>query len=601
MNIETVDLNSRNLVLPNNSVGIVIAQPYVNHPEGEPFQWADGRDEQLAIIRRTLDIAKAATHSAGKTHFTIFPEYSIPGLEGVDVIDDALEEDTWPAGTIVIGGTEGLSRDDYRILTSRNNTYHQADNSPDDVGQDQWVNCGIVWVKSAQGHLERWLQPKAVPAMEEWNTRYQHMFPGKATFVFRAKFENGAPCLFFSLICFDWIARENGQRLWQSVLQGVEIGGDGNYPISWAFVIELNAEPNHHAFLQSAATFFQTEDQFPRLPRAQGCLIFANCAGNSRPGRVAQYGFSGLVFSNDARFTLPECHPTYASKGKLLRKANLLDPCKDILFRESGACIHSFAQNISAFVPGGVEARRPPIFEAWVYPISEGADDPRTPSAPVPASIKFLNDMLDSSECLSVAYPEAPLAGDISREHDRNINEIRHVDGARAEQSVCKASCESLKAAGEGTRQRCKAPDLWEGAEQAAVEHIVHTLDILRTAFAPIDIGGSEAHATVRMREHDVEVVAVHGKSHDDCLRHTETLFPSRGNKMLVVSRDRDNNEFLRKFGSILNAKTDLQDEAKFTDPALNKVIVGYRSLLSSYRNSQTRQQLEESLYASFN
>src|SRR5438132_699248 len=104
MNIETVDLNSRNLVLPNNSVGIVI------------------------------------------------------------------------------GGTEGLSRDDYRVLTARNNTYHQAGNNPDVVGQDEWVNCGIVWVKSAQDRLERWLQPKAVPAMEEWNTRYQHMFPGKATF-----------------------------------------------------------------------------------------------------------------------------------------------------------------------------------------------------------------------------------------------------------------------------------------------------------------------------------------------------------------------------------------------------------------------------------
>src|SRR5713226_2830495 len=161
MHIETVDLNARNLVLPSNTVGIVIAQPYVNHPEGEPFRWTDGRDEQLATIRRTLDIAKAATHGAGKTHFTIFPEYSIPGLAGVDIIDEVLDDDAWPIGTIIIGGTDGLSREDYGILAARDRTYHHEDNSPDKVEQDEWVNCGVTWVKSAQDRVERWLQPKA--------------------------------------------------------------------------------------------------------------------------------------------------------------------------------------------------------------------------------------------------------------------------------------------------------------------------------------------------------------------------------------------------------------------------------------------------------
>jgi len=190
MNIEAVDLN---LVLPSNSVGIVVAQPYIPNHEGEPFRWVNGRNEQLAIIRRTLEIAKAATHGAGKTHFTVFPEYTIPGLEGVDVIDEVLEEDAWPIGTIVIGGTEGLSRDDYRLLTERHRTYHHDSNSPNTVGHDEWVNCGVIWLKSAQDRVERWLQPKAVPAMPEWNTRYEHMFAGKATFVFRARFDNGSP------------------------------------------------------------------------------------------------------------------------------------------------------------------------------------------------------------------------------------------------------------------------------------------------------------------------------------------------------------------------------------------------------------------------
>jgi hypothetical protein len=601
MNIETIDLNLRNLVLPSSSVGIVTAHPYIDHPEGEPFRWAEGRVEQIAVIRRTLNIAKSAEHGGGTTHFTIFPEYSIPGLAGVDVIDQALNDATWPVGTVVIGGTDGLSRDDYRILANGDRTYYNEANAPDEIGRDQWVNCGVIWVKSAQDCVERWLQPKSVPAMQEWDTRYEHMFPGKSTFVFRARFDNGAPCIFFSLICFDWIASEQGQRLWQLVLQGIEIGEDGNYPISWAFVIELNDQPNHHSFLQSAATFFQTEHQFPRTPRAQGCLLFANCAGKAGPGRVTKFGFSGLVFSHDARFTLPKCHSTYASSGRLLRKVNLLGECKDILFRESGACIHSFAQNISAFIPGGVEGRRPPIFGAWVYPIAEGTDDPRTPSTAVPASVKFLNDMLDSAECLSGAYPNAPLAIQIAAEHRRNVGEIRHVNGSRAEQYVCRASCESVDYSDEENKPKCKAPDFWNNPEQGGLEHAVQTLDILGTGFTPIDIEHSNAHATITIRHQNTEVIAVRGKSHEDCLRHSEALFPLRGNMMLIVSRDRDNTPFFQAFGSILTRKANLKGEASFTDLASNKVVVGYNALLSSYTGSQTRQQLEELLYASLN
>jgi len=288
-----------------------------------------------------------------------------------------------------LAGPTALSREDYRILAGTDRTYHNEANSPNEVAEDEWVNCGVIWVKSARDRIERWLQPKAIPAMPEWNTRYEHMFAGKGTYVFRARFDNGSPCLFFSLICFDWIGRDNGDRLWEAVLAGIDVGAGGDLPISWAFVIELNDQPNHHAFLDSAATFFQSRNKFTQTPRDQTCLIFANCAGNSRPGRVAQYGFSGLIFSRAAEFVLPECHPTYASRGKLLRKVDGLGECKDILFRESGACIHSFSQNISAFIPGGVEGRTPPIFQALVYPISEGADDPRTPSAAVPASVKF--------------------------------------------------------------------------------------------------------------------------------------------------------------------------------------------------------------------
>jgi hypothetical protein len=202
---------------------------------------------------------------------------------------------------------------------------------------------------------------------------------------------------------------------------------------------------------------------------------------------------------------------------------------------------------------------------------------------------------------LSNFYPQAPLAADIAAEHNRNVHEIRHIGGPHAEQYVCRSYCEPINTAAEDKKPVCKPPDLWSDSEESGVEHVVQTLDILRTAFAPFSIGTSNAHATIRVRDQEVEVIGVRGKSHEDCLRHTEGIFPTPGRKMLIVSRDRDNNEFLAEFGSFMKAKTELNDEPKFTDLSSNRVVVGYRSLLSSYQNSHTRQQLEESLHVSFN
>ena len=114
VHIETVDLTVRGLALPSDRVGMVIAQPHVSLTADEPFQCAPATlIQQLALITRTLDIARAAPHGALRTHFTIFPEFCIPGLAGVALVEAALRAPNWPAGTIVIGGVDGLLRPDY--------------------------------------------------------------------------------------------------------------------------------------------------------------------------------------------------------------------------------------------------------------------------------------------------------------------------------------------------------------------------------------------------------------------------------------------------------------------------------------------------------
>ncbi len=164
--VETVDLGLRGVSLPSDRVGMVIAQPHVLLSATEPYRCtAQSRLKQLQMLNDTLDVAIVSGHGAGKTHFTVFPEYSIPGIAGINQLEARLNSQDWPTGTIVIGGTDGLSRDEVRQLAESPRTYLDAShNGLDRIGANEWINCGITWVKGQDGTVERWLQPKLHPA-----------------------------------------------------------------------------------------------------------------------------------------------------------------------------------------------------------------------------------------------------------------------------------------------------------------------------------------------------------------------------------------------------------------------------------------------------
>lgn len=252
IHIETVDLSQRDLTLPNDRVGMVIAQPYLSLTTTEPYQCvAQAKNQQLAMLTDTLAVARAARHGAPKTHFTVFPEYSIPGLDGIARVETALGAADWPNGTIVIGGTDALSKPDFTTIAHAPRTHlDTTHNALNRIAQNEWINCGITWVKGADGTVERWLQPKLCPAGPERNVQYQDMFKGRSVFAFRGLRENGTQYHFSSLICFDWIATLDGQMAWRWVLDALgQQVAPNELSLSWFFVIQRNDKPSHDTFL----------------------------------------------------------------------------------------------------------------------------------------------------------------------------------------------------------------------------------------------------------------------------------------------------------------------------------------------------------------
>jgi len=593
--VQDVDLTAFDVRLPTMLVGMVLMQPLLKLTS-EPFRCLPERKaEQIAGLERTLSIAKAADHGAEKTHFTLIPEYSIPGLDGIARIENILRDMSWPGGTIVIGGTDALSKMDYAVLCSEDSTtVDLAHNGPDHVQEGQWINCCITWVKTASGDLRRWLQPKIAPAWPEQNIVHAQMFRGGSVFVFRCVFENGPPCRFFSLVCFDWVGIVDGYTVPRQVLAALNQNAE-EVSLSWGFIPQHNEKPSDRTFLSGAADFFENQLDSPFVRRERCCLVFANTAGRETPGRVAANGCSSLVFSPLSPFDLVGCHPTYTGKPTLLRGSDAIGRCRDVLFRERGACIHSFSQYVPGAVNLGAGGRTLPLRRASVHSIMAGLQDPRMCGAPVPACVKWVNDLLDDIPCLSQQIYDAPLAGLIAAAHETNIIALRAVDSVLLEKAIEYATWRLPDIS------KLPTADDWGDEQTAALVHLVHTLDILRIAGAQLDIIRGVAHATANLRNQSVELLAVNGPSHEQCIDHVERRFvPLPRRQVLLVTRDPQNAPKLKKNKNILRSDSapTLGAIMDITDVMSGQIHIAFRELMDIYIAATTAADLENSLYA---
>ena len=583
---------------------MVIAQPFLDLEQQEPFRCAaKAKPALLATVLWTLQVARSASHGAGKTHFTVFPECSVPGPEGIAIIHEAVCAADWPVGTVVIAGVDALSKAQFTALTEDPQTHFDAKhNALSRMTDQQWVNCCVTWAKGDDGTVRRWLQPKIVPAFVELDVQCKAMFRGESVYVFTGAFANQSTYRFCSLVCFDWVGPVGGKKVWRWVVEG--LGALANaakaaFPISWVFVVQHNPKPSHTSFLTEVVDFFDP-NTVASVPRQQTCLVFANNAGNKSPGRAELFGNTALLFSPRAQFTKPACFPTYCNGGPRERKSPQLGPFFDVLFRERGACIHSFTHANPDLIPAGAAGKTFPVAQASVYPL-DGCQDPRVPSDQVPASTKWLNDELDDVACLATYSPNSALVAQAQASRAPIVTALRAIDAAAAKTAMSLA-CALHKVSGAGNNSpKDWYPDDWDADEHRALEHLTHTLQIFATGLANPQVQGQPAHAQITLGTETIDVLAVLGKTHEDCYEHIKNNLPASRRPVALVSRDHDNNPRNKRFGSILDTSTEeAHGERKFTDPASAVRQVGYRALLDAFQGAPTQHDMNGALHVAF-
>lgn len=585
-----VDLDELGVQLPHAEVGMVIAQPFVDFTPQEPFLLKQElRDAAIAGIDATLSVARACAHGAEKTHFTIFPECTIPGLAGFDRITAAMTDDGWPISTVVIGGLDGLTRTQFGELIQRPNTRHDdVGSSLDRIRADQWINCCVTWVKLASGEVCAWIQTKIEPAFVELQVNYQSMFKGKSIFLFKGRYADfDAPYRFASLICFDWIGTQGARSIPEWLLHGIEqtaVEADTRLPLSWLFVAQCNPGPSHQSFMSQVHLFFNPQ-QYDRVLRDGTCLVMANVAGNAAPGVADQYGQTSVILATN-KFVQPENFPTYCA-GVFKRPGNPLGCYKDAVFRERGACIHSFRQLNPSALQLGASGRRFALADTTVHPFP-GTNDPRAPSGLVPAAVKWVNDELDDPQkSLGIKYPKLPLAGAADTAHQRSVDSLRWLPPAALTKTVFVANPGASR-----------DPDNWGRNQSDAVKHVLHTFSILDAARYPATFHGNGAQATIIKGDASLEAVAVMGRSHEECDKHVMDQLPDHRGQLLVISRDEDNTSWDPRMRTLFDQAAEPSKEFNFTEPTSAVIRVSYQDVLNAYRDAANEAALREAIDA---
>ncbi len=187
INVEQIKID---LTLPTDEVSVVAMQPYLELQQDEPFKLRKNLvPDQLNAVRKTLALAQNSFNNRS-AYFTIFPEYSIPGLQGIEIIDQEISSANWSNGSVILAGVHGLTKNEFKVICEKFDVTISNENNPKKVPDERWINSCFMWVKENNGTVKRFIQLKIRPAWLESKVPCNELYNGSTIYVFNCNYSN---------------------------------------------------------------------------------------------------------------------------------------------------------------------------------------------------------------------------------------------------------------------------------------------------------------------------------------------------------------------------------------------------------------------------
>jgi hypothetical protein len=206
-----------------------------------------------------------------------------------------------------------------------------------------------------------------------------------------------------------------------------------------------------------------------------------------------------------------------------------------------GECIHTVVVRVPASVVANPTDRTPGVVEAMIYPLVGDCSDPRIPNGPVPAVVKWVNDELDM--VTDAEFNGTAIEHDLKTSHARTVEAYRHLlsqDLAKRVDGACAKRVQEREK-NRGANSIDPAADIdtaWDADERSSLQHIIQALTMI-DGVAALDAGGAQLHARYPVR--GIEVGAVRGREHADCVPAFKLWADKTHSSVLFVSRDENN------------------------------------------------------------
>lgn len=324
-----------NVNFPSDEIGMTFVHLHVPLSASAPFRILDSARTLLTSSwQNSLSAAFDPLQGLPPSQFVVFPEFALP-VEAVPQVEETLKSAVCPSNTIVISGIEWLDIAQYsNLLQNSANPEPIKSNCP---AQGLYINPVIIWIKTADNILKRYVQPKLRPSRIE--SASQVMYCGEDVILFTS---NGPEVFSFAvLICFDCIARDGQRPMFDQLLDGApETAPDSSINWHMLLVPQYNDKPEHPEFLKFAASFLNLGG--PTYNTADSAVAFVNASAPAHGRSIGGFGRSSIFYRAGRWQSIPEQGPldvipdTYA-----LEKLNA-----DLMrarFREDGPCLHRFS------------------------------------------------------------------------------------------------------------------------------------------------------------------------------------------------------------------------------------------------------------------
>jgi hypothetical protein len=337
-------------------LGMMIVHPHIAmRMDNAAFSIEESSKENLRqTIRDCLSLITNAGDGKGReVQVVVFPEFAVPFDLFLEV-EGSLRLEGLPKNTVVVAGVEPVSPREFAELLSGSS--NPAGSNSLQYGSATFVNFCVIWIKSADGTVRRYLQPKLKPSALE--QARQGMYQGEFVLLFQ-----GDLISFAALICFDCIGEAAHMMAAESFLESIgELASHGSsINLGLVLVPQCNEYAEHPDFIRFARRVLQGNS---KVRVSDGAVLFANSA-TDRHGRSRKtFGRSAFYYSGgrwEARgeggplptipFTFALEHPSRPHYGSLVRAR----------LREDGPCVHCLEFLIPSLIGTGAGAPVYPV------------------------------------------------------------------------------------------------------------------------------------------------------------------------------------------------------------------------------------------------